>query len=409
MADAARIGQAAGRIRTAVVGRSESLGRLFDYLVETSAAGQRPKEYEVAQAVFGRGPGFDGAQDASVRVAAHRLRRKLQEFYAGPGRADPDRLDLPRGEYRLALVHGRRPARASWLADRWPLALGLAALLAVNLAGWGLFLLAQSPDRELAEVRRSALWAPLMASKTPTLLVLGDYYIFGETDPGTGIPRLIREFTVNSREDLDAFLAEDAAARARSRDLGLTYLPAGAGAALRSIAPVLGPDARARVVLASDLTPDMLKQNDIVYVGYFSGLGLLKGAVFAGSRYQIGETYDELVDVTTGDQFVSEEGGWPAPNASHRDYGYLASFRGPEGRRILVVAGARDAALMEAAEAAVSPDALHALDKAARRTDAFEALYEVDGVRRRNLAGRLMAVSPRRSDRSWSAQAFPRG
>src|SRR5258706_9997424 len=82
-------------------GRSDSLNRLFDYLAQRAAAGARPKEFEVAAAVFGRDSGFDGSQDATVRVAVHRLRRKLEEFYAGPGRDEPVRLSIPRGEYRI--------------------------------------------------------------------------------------------------------------------------------------------------------------------------------------------------------------------------------------------------------------------------------------------------------------------
>ncbi|MDB5477321.1 MAG: hypothetical protein JWP49_2832, partial [Phenylobacterium sp.] len=96
------------------LGRSEALIRLFDYLVEASQRDARPKELEVAAAVFGRGSGFDGAQDASVRVAAHRLRKKLEDYYAGPGRDDPMRLTVPRGEYRLAAVPAwQAPAAAA--------------------------------------------------------------------------------------------------------------------------------------------------------------------------------------------------------------------------------------------------------------------------------------------------------
>ena len=81
--DIAELAQAL-RARQAL-GRSDTLNRLFDYLAQTASAGVRPKEFEVAAAVFGRDAAFDGAQDASVRVAVHRLRRKLDEFYAGPG------------------------------------------------------------------------------------------------------------------------------------------------------------------------------------------------------------------------------------------------------------------------------------------------------------------------------------
>jgi hypothetical protein len=38
-----------------------------------------------------------------VRVYVHRLRRKLDEFYAGPGKDQPMRLILPKGGYLLAL------------------------------------------------------------------------------------------------------------------------------------------------------------------------------------------------------------------------------------------------------------------------------------------------------------------
>jgi hypothetical protein len=407
VAEAAEIELLAGRIRDGVVGRSESLGRLLDYLAQTSAAGRRPKEYEVAQAVFGRGDGFDGAQDATVRVAAHRLRRKLQDFYAGPGRQEPVRLVLPSGEYRLALAPSPLPGRLG-LAGRNALWAALGLILLLNLAVWAFFWASHRPDPALAAARAAAPWAELLNSEAPTLLVVGDYYIFGETDPQSGVDRLVREYTINARGDLDALMRADPAARDRYRDMGLTYLPVGTAFALRSLVPVLTVGDRSpRMALASDLTAEMLRDYNVVYVGYLSGLGLLKEPVFAGSRFAVGETYDELVDSRTGRRFVSEEGDPLRPDASHRDYGYFASFRGPEGRRIVVVAGARDSSLMQAAEAASTPAALKALAPASGGE--FEALYEVEALRRRNVAGRLLSVTPRLEKRDWTTLQFPRG
>jgi hypothetical protein len=83
------------------LGRSDVLARLFDYLVVRSRAGDPPKESEVALEVFGKDSSFDAIQDASVRVAVLRLRRKLDDYYAS---ADEEpRLSIPKGEYRLAL------------------------------------------------------------------------------------------------------------------------------------------------------------------------------------------------------------------------------------------------------------------------------------------------------------------
>jgi hypothetical protein len=119
------------------LGRSDGLNRLFDYLVQTSAGGARPKEFEVAAAVFGRSSAFDGAQDASVRVAVHRLRKKLDEFYAGEGRDERVRLTIPKGEYRVVATEAG-PQSANPTARRkvhW-LAIAVVLLLALN-AGAG--------------------------------------------------------------------------------------------------------------------------------------------------------------------------------------------------------------------------------------------------------------------------------
>ncbi len=81
--------------------------------------------------------------------------------------------------------------------------------------------------------------AQLLKAQAPTLIVIGDYYIFGETDERAGVDRLIREYAINSREDLDAWLMDNPTAMGRYRDLDLYYLPVGAASALRSITPIL--------------------------------------------------------------------------------------------------------------------------------------------------------------------------
>lgn len=399
------------------LGRSDGLNRLFDYLVETSAKGARPKEFEVAAAVFGRSAAFDGAQDASVRVAVHRLRKKLDEFYAGAGRDEPVRLSVPKGEYRVVAVEVE-PAVAAPVAPHkihW-LVIAAAALLLLNVGAWAAFWMTHGGSRELMAARRSAPWSQVLKAEAPTLLVMGDYYIFGETDERAGIDRLVREYSINSREDLDAWLMDNPTAMGTYRDLDLYYLPIGAAAALRSVTPILagGVDRPEdlRVVMASDLTPEMLKRNNIVYLGYISGLGVLRGPVFAGSRFRIGDTYDELYDVRTKVTYVSQEGGPSKGEASHRDYGYVAAFKGPEGNRILIIAGVRDTGLMQAAEALANPAKLKALSKAAGKTDSFEALYEAQGIQRSSLSGRLVVAAPRSATNPWSTDTelhFPAG
>jgi len=57
------------------------------------------KEAVIGNAVYGREPSYDSRIHSTVRVEARRLRRKLDEYYAGPGRDDPVRISLPTGAY----------------------------------------------------------------------------------------------------------------------------------------------------------------------------------------------------------------------------------------------------------------------------------------------------------------------
>jgi hypothetical protein len=402
------------------LGRSEVLNRLFDFLAQASAAGARPKEFEVAAAVFGRDSSFDGAQDASVRVAVHRLRKKLEDYYAGPGRGDPVRLVAPRGEYRLEAVAAEAPPPVAETPPppgrgriRWLIA--LAAVLVLNALAWAGFLATQRDG--YAGLRHTGPWRELVAPRRPLLVVVGDYYIFGDLDQATGAGRLVREYGVNSAGDLDVWLMNHPEMVGRYQDLDLYYLPVGVAAALRDIMPVLAPKAAARdqvrVVTASDLTPEMLKRNDVLYVGYLSGLRLLRDPVFAGSRFRVGETYDQLVDTKTGRRFESQEGGPAAGQASQRDLGYFAAFRGPNGNRIVILAGARDMGLMQTAEAVTNAQTLKGLLRAAGGADAYEGLFEAEGMRRANLGGRLVLGAPLDAARIWappkSPQSFPAG
>jgi hypothetical protein len=371
------------RVRgSGVLGRSHGLARLFDYLADPSRAGRTLSEADVAHEVFGRAADMSG--DASVRVYIHRLRRKLEQFYAGPGAAEPHRLLIPVGEYRLDVAPvGAGPVPATQPRRRWrPWTVAAAVLLLANLGGAAWLLAVTAPARDLARLADAPLWAGLGDAR-PVLVVVGDYYIFGDTGGGEGPRRMIREFDVNSPADLDAYLMERPQLQGRYVDLDTYYTPIGATLALRELMPLVrqaaGGKDRVRAITASQLTPEMLKDNDIVYVGYLSALRLLQEPVFARSRFEIGDTFDELVDRATGKSYTSGAGRRPGDRVN-RDYGYLAAFRGPAGNRFVIVAGARDIGVMQTAELAADRRA------AASLRAPIEALYEVEGVGRTNLS-----------------------
>jgi tetratricopeptide (TPR) repeat protein len=81
--------------------RSTQLAAFLRFVVETTLRGEsdRIKGYTIATEVLGRGEDFDPEADPIVRVEAGRLRRALEQYYAGPGAEDKIVIDLPRGHY----------------------------------------------------------------------------------------------------------------------------------------------------------------------------------------------------------------------------------------------------------------------------------------------------------------------
>jgi hypothetical protein len=393
------------RVRASnLFGRATQLQRMFDFLVTCQAAGRVPKEMEVAVDGLGRSVNFDVAQDATVRVAAHKLRKRLDEFYRDESPAAAARLTVPRGEYRLVLESSlTTPAagpRFQWptllpTTTRERVAAAVMGVLALACLALSLSLLRSPPvDQGLRAVRESALWAPLLADDVPVQLVLGDYYIFGERGTAGEISRLVRDFDVNSADDLEReFLADPKLAK-KYADLKLGYLPTSSAQALREVLPVLVASGKhVSLTLSSELDPSTIKTTHIVYIGYLSALGMLTDVVMASSRYSFGASYDELIDAETGDTWVSEAGEPHAPAERYRDYAYLARFAGPGGKQHLVIAGTRDTGLMQAAESAADATALQALAVKHLPRGGFEALYEVQSVNGVNVEARLIEAS----------------
>jgi hypothetical protein len=401
-----------------VLGRSPLMQRLFDFLLACSMAGKAPKEIEVAVDAFGKGAEFDVSQDAMVRVYIHKLRRKLEEFYVGAGSAEAVRLSIPKGEYRFVVEAAAVPAVEEDLSAlpsveppparrRWILPV-LGASAVVNMVLLAVFFLRPSaPADDLREVRENPVWSPILKDDRLIFVVVGDYYIFGETDDSMEVKRLVREFNINSPQDLENQTKLNPELADRYMDMELAYLPTASAYALRDVMPVLAPaNKRVRVVTMSQLNPAVIKSSDIVYVGYLSGLGMLADYVFAGSRLSVGDSFDEIVDRDTKQRYISQQQGASIRGErKFHDYGYFATFAGPSGNRIVVIAGTRDVAAMHMAETLTTPHALEALTAQTGKMPGFEALYEVYGMDKLNLDGKLLMTSPLDSNTIWTGGA----
>jgi len=406
--------QAQRILASGALGRSRSYARLLDFLVESSIRARTPKELEIAVEVFGKGSDFDPSQDSMVRVYAHNLRQKLEHYYATDGRAEPRQLALARGEYRMSLVEapaegpgaesaaaaaalsGSGVSRAGSALGGWRLSVAAVGLLAVGLLAGLAIEASREPAVPAAKsVADSPIWASLFDDDLPILVVVGDYYIFGELGEHGEVARMVRDFSVGSRQDLDDLMRANPSVADRYQNLDLTYLPTGSAYALLDVLRVLyTSDKPVHVVPMSEMSDADLKSSHVVYLGYISGLGKLEEFVFASSRLAVGYTYDELRNPESGDVYTSEA-GIPEINRNYRDYAFVSTFPGPGGNQFVIVSGTRDAGLMQAAHALSDPMFARSVEDARPDLDssqppAFEMLYEVTGYGRTNLDAMLV-------------------
>lgn len=82
--------------------KAPRLANFFRYVCERHLEGNADqiKEYSIAFEALGRPAEFDPKKDSIVRVEAHRLRKRLEEYYSGPGAAHAIQITIPNGQYR---------------------------------------------------------------------------------------------------------------------------------------------------------------------------------------------------------------------------------------------------------------------------------------------------------------------
>jgi len=88
-------------LSSGIFDRAPSLALLLAYVCSKYFDGesQHIKEYNIAVEALGRQPDFDPKRDSIVRVEAHRLRKRLREYYAGEGQAHPVQIVIQPGHY----------------------------------------------------------------------------------------------------------------------------------------------------------------------------------------------------------------------------------------------------------------------------------------------------------------------
>jgi hypothetical protein len=93
-------------LRSGIFEKAPRLENFFVYICRLHFEGRADeiKEYSIALEALGRCSDFDPKKDSIVRVEAHRLRKRLEEYYQGAGVNDDVHIIIPNGQYRPQFV-----------------------------------------------------------------------------------------------------------------------------------------------------------------------------------------------------------------------------------------------------------------------------------------------------------------
>jgi hypothetical protein len=247
----------------------------------------------------------------------------------------------------------------------------------------------------LDQIRGSTLWSGIATSKRPVMFVLGDLFMYTQTDPVTHRVQTVRDPQINSSDDLRAFLAGHPGLAA---DRGLrysSYIQKSTAVGMATIIPIVNrPGRQFEVRLRDELRAEDMRAYDIVYVGPMARIGPLQANMQGGSRFRFDVESAGFTDTESGQVHLPE--GDLADH--HKDYALVTRFEGPGGNHILIItAGGRNAGLAQVVHMATSAEGLEAFQRKFREagidaSGSFEALLSVTGFKQTDLAAEILAM-----------------
>jgi hypothetical protein len=162
------------------------------YVVENTLQGHIDllKERTIGIDVFGRSTSYEPSDDATVRVKAGDVRKRLGIYYAEQGARDPVRIELPAGTYVPEFRRADHPGggaiekpgetQGHSEASKRPLRLWIAAVIAgfICVAAAAIWSQRSRPVTVLDQ-----FWAPVLKGTSPVSLCVAFVPVFGLNRP----------------------------------------------------------------------------------------------------------------------------------------------------------------------------------------------------------------------------------
>ncbi|WP_346859281.1 hypothetical protein [uncultured Draconibacterium sp.] len=357
------------------------------YLVEASLENKNPKEYTIGVELFGKKYSDTEKQDSNIRVYIHNIRKKLADYYENEGSKDPVVFVVEKGKYRVRFdspKDHRKPKAKPFL---FPFIISVLALVVAVVVLFNVSKKTSNPWKKLP------LWQEFAENEKPTLLVLGDYFVFNGTLP-TGNNGIFRDFGINSETDYEHLLDKNPDLVKTISKSSLTYLSKMAVFCESEIYKVFAQTGGTiNVKLSSDLQPDDIKNNNIIYIGNYKNLGLFENLV-KEMTFSFGISSSATQYIFSSDP-CAEIFEPQSDRAKQNDYALVIKSKEFSGNHILLFLSTIDIGNISVVNQMTNSEYMKQFYREHLKTlnsEEFKALYKVDGINKTDLSFELIKV-----------------
>ena len=256
--------------------------RLLRYLVDATIKGKVLKETIIAVDIFNRDPVFNPGNDSIVRSNIYNLRKKIADYYNNEGHLDEIRISIPKGSYRVEFSERKQSQKENYVQKRiqgksflWVLT-GSSLILTIII--FVLYIRYRSDMPEVSgQYKSNYFWSDIFHSDKKLLIVPGNYFMMERVQPSDSSTSFIRNPSVNTPNDFLRFRDNNPGMKDQLKAFGMSHFGEEIPWCIIKIADIFRYSKKnIDIKYSSELTPADLRENDIIFIGDFSTLGIMR-------------------------------------------------------------------------------------------------------------------------------------
>lgn len=367
--------------------------KLLEYLVKSTLSGQVPKEVTIAYDVYNIESDNAAFGESNIRVYVYSLRKKLDLYYASEGKDDKVRFVISKGAYKVEFIEKRddftKLPKSKIL---------IFSIITVLFLGNITLLFLYFGSRGRNTVHSEYIWKDFIQSDLPLLVVVGDYYLVKDNSHQNRV-RYIRDSRINTDPDFTTFMNEFPQYQNLFYKSKHTVLGKFAPFCISELSELLSLNGKSfDLILASDFQWHNIQNYNIIYVGSFKSLGLMK-ELLKNSNFEFKVVPNELKyhQIVPDSLYYYYSFDSDVDNAYESDYSIVTRVPGTDGTNILFFLSTRDIGLIATVKYFTDPLTLNEFEhnyfSSSKNSPYFESCFKILGLQRNTRSIDLLHVN----------------